>query len=58
MTTHKAVRDYVLWTGAEKVRITRSGEVHALGTMPNTNKRGWYFYGYIEGVLRKMQEAQ
>lgn len=26
-----------------KYRITRDGEVHFYGTMPNTNITGWYF---------------
>ncbi len=25
-----------------KYRITRDGEVHFYGTMPNTNQTGWY----------------
>ena len=36
---------------SERVRITRNGEVHALGTMPNTNIRGWYFVGFEENLI-------
>jgi hypothetical protein len=51
-----AIRTHVLNSrDVEKVRITRTGEVHALGTMPNTNHSGWYFVGYVEDVLRDMR---
>lgn len=33
--------------GPGKSRITSTGEVHAYGTMPNTNRRGWYLLGYV-----------
>ena len=33
--------------GPGKYRITSTGEVHAYGTMPNTNQRGWYLLGYV-----------
>lgn len=38
--------------GAGKYRITRKGEVHAYGTMPNSNAVGWYLVGYRDAVER------
>lgn len=29
-----------------KYRITKAGEVHFYGTMPNSNVVGWYLAGY------------
>ena len=29
-----------------KYRITKDGEVHFYGVMPNTNIAGWYFFGW------------
>ena len=29
-----------------KYRITKDGEVHFYGEMPNTNQVGWYLAGY------------
>jgi hypothetical protein len=29
-----------------KYRITKDGEVHFYGTMPNSNTVGWYLAGY------------
>ena len=28
-------------------KITASGEIHANGTMPNTNIEGWYLFGHV-----------
>lgn len=39
--------------GAGKYRITRDGEVHAYGEMPNSNTVGWYFVGYDNDLRRK-----
>lgn len=33
--------------GPRRYRITRAGEVHVFGVMPNTICRGWYLYGYL-----------
>lgn len=33
--------------GARQYRITRDGDIHVHGTMPNTNQTGWYLYGYV-----------
>ena len=41
-------RDY----GARKYRITRDGEVHAYGKMPNSIVTGWYLVGWRESVER------
>ena len=32
--------------GAKNARVTRNGEVHVKGTMPNTNQTGWYLLGF------------
>ena len=36
--------------GARQYRITRSGEIHVYGTMPNTNQAGWYLFGCIDSA--------
>ena len=36
--------------GARQYRITRRGEVHAYGVLPNAAVIGWYFFGYIEDM--------
>jgi len=33
--------------GKRNYRITKSGEIHAKGTMPNTNKQGWFLFGFL-----------
>lgn len=33
--------------GARQYRITRDGEIHVYGTMPNTNQTGWYLFGRV-----------
>lgn len=33
--------------GARKYRITRDGEIHVHGTMPNTSQTGWYLFGRV-----------
>ena len=33
--------------GQKNARVTRQGEVHAYGVMPNTSRVGWYLYGYV-----------
>jgi hypothetical protein len=32
--------------GGANARVTRNGEIHVRGVMPNTNKIGWYFFGF------------
>ena len=36
--------------GARQYRITSRGEIHAYGTMPNTNTIGWYLYGRTDSA--------
>lgn len=40
----------------EKVRINVNGEVHALGTMPNSIVRGWYLVGYDTNIWEDIQD--
>lgn len=44
--------------GDRRYRITRDDELHVYGTMPNTNKVGWYLIGWIhdESTERWMEE--
>lgn len=49
----KLARSYVAsLNGVERVRINRDGEIHAYGTMPNTQQRGWYLAGYVDDIVR------
>jgi hypothetical protein len=32
--------------GSKNARVTRSGEIHVKGTMPDTNGMGWYLLGF------------
>lgn len=34
--------------GDRQYRITKSGEIHVYGDMPNTNMTGWYLFGYLD----------
>lgn len=43
-TIRKALRHVF---GARKYRITRGGEIHVHGRMPNTNQTGWYLFGRL-----------
>ena len=36
--------------GDRKYRITKYGEIHVYGTMPNTDREGWYLFGYANGA--------
>lgn len=36
--------------GTRKYRITRDGDIHVYGTMPNTNTVGWYLYGRTDST--------
>lgn len=38
--------------GAERIRITRAGEVHAYGRMPGSIITGWYLMGYADELLQ------
>jgi len=33
--------------GKRNYRITKDGEIHVRGIMPNNNKEGWYLLGYM-----------
>jgi hypothetical protein len=32
--------------GSNNAKVTRNGEVHVRGVMPNTNQTGWFLLGY------------
>ncbi len=32
--------------GATNAKVSKNGEVHVRGTMPNTSQVGWYLMGY------------
>ena len=55
--TNKQVREWVTlhktndYSTAERVRITRDGEVHAYGRCPNSIERGWWLVGTLDSVL-------
>lgn len=34
--------------GPRCYRITRDGDIHGFGVMPNTNITGWYLYGRVD----------
>lgn len=34
--------------GAGNYRITRNGEIHIYGHMPNSGVVGWYLYGWMD----------
>ena len=36
--------------GANNAKVTRNGEVHIRGVMPNTNQFGWYLMGFTGTV--------
>lgn len=44
-------RDY----GAGKYRLTKDGNVHVYGTMPNTNRASWYLLGSRRHVETEYQ---
>lgn len=41
----------------ERFRITRSGEVHIYGPMPNSIESGWWFAGYEADLLSEMKAS-
>lgn len=47
MSTHQIRAALVAAFGPRKYRITRAGEIHVYGRMPNTNEDGWYLFGWI-----------
>ena len=52
--TRKALRAHYLERN-ERVRITKNGEVHALGTIPHTNQRGWYLVGFDTNLIETLR---
>ena len=44
--------------GDRHYRITKDGEIHICGTMPNSNQIGWYLFGYVNNrdTDRKLSE--
>ena len=40
---------------ASSVLIKRDGAVYAYGTMPNTNRDGWYLVGQREELAREYE---
>lgn len=50
-TSQPTIRDYreMLreFYGARQYRITRDGEIHVYGQMPNSIETGWWLYGYV-----------
>jgi hypothetical protein len=56
--TDTEIRAHFLRRDANKVRITRNGEVHVRGTMPNTNKWGWYFAGFVENIRSQLEHQR
>lgn len=37
--------------GAKNARVTKNGELHVFGKMPNTNEQGWYLLGFTPSSL-------
>jgi hypothetical protein len=53
------VRAYVLQRdGAAKVRMMADGSVNVYGTMPNTDKTGWYFAGWDSELLAEVKAGK
>lgn len=59
MKTAQDIRAYIgRREGVERVRITRSGEVHCFGTMPRGDggkPRWWMFAGYVRDIVIEME---
>lgn len=55
--TNLEIRTRILET-AERVTIKRNGEVHAFGTMPNTNQTGWYLVGFRDELAREFENER
>ena len=36
--------------GDRMYRITRDGEIHVYGTIPNSNTEGWWLFGYVSSA--------
>ena len=44
--------------GARRYRITRQGEVHAYGEMPNSIITGWYLVGWAVDMRAAIKQAE
>lgn len=55
MTITKADRailtQYAARRDGEKFRVTRDGELHIKGQMPNSVEHGWWFAGFAADVV-------
>jgi hypothetical protein len=51
-----AIAAYAMRQGAERFRVTRGGEVHIYGIMPDTKHLGWYFEGFADHILDRMED--
>lgn len=40
--------------GTRRVKISRSGEVHLVGSADELDHRGWRFVGYVHDILREI----
>lgn len=38
----------------KRVRVTRSGEVHCYGRIPNSNRTGWFYYSPLKYVHERL----
>jgi len=47
MSTAQIRKALIAAFGPRKYRITRRGEIHVYNKMPNTNKPGWWFFGWL-----------
>ena len=43
---------------ADKYRVTKNGEIHLHGPMPNSIETGWYLYGYDNTPTRRRIAAE
>jgi hypothetical protein len=46
----------IAYVDAERVRITRNGEVHAYGHIPHSIVTGWYLAGFTDHILDAIAE--
>ena len=46
----------IAYVDAERIRITRNGEVHAYGQIPHSIVTGWYLVGFADHILDDIAE--
>lgn len=52
------IRAYVESIGADRYRVTSSGEVHIYGRAPNSTSVCWYLYAHtVAGALARIREG-